>query len=72
MPRALCIKIHRAVFSMIVKKTGKKIKCGRRFRREGPYVYLWLTHVDVWHKPAQYCKAIILKLKKERKKEKDC
>ena len=20
----------------------------------------WLTHVDVWQKPAQYCKAVIL------------
>ena len=33
---------------------------GQRFKREGIYVYLWLTHVDVWQKPAQYCKAIIL------------
>ena len=24
---------------------------------------LWLIHVDVWHKPTQYCKAIILQLK---------
>ena len=22
--------------------------------------YLWLIHVDVWQKPSQYCKAIIL------------
>ena len=27
------------------------------------YVYLWLTHVDVWQKPSQYCKVIILQLK---------
>ena len=27
------------------------------------YVYLWLTHVDIWQKPTQYCKAIILQLK---------
>ena len=27
-------------------------------------VYLWLIHVDVWQKPTQYCKAIILQLKK--------
>ena len=26
-------------------------------------VYLWLIHVDVWQKPTQYCKAIILQLK---------
>ena len=31
------------------------------------YVYLWLIHVDVWQKPIQCCKAIILQLKKERK-----
>ena len=24
---------------------------------------LWLIHVDIWHKPTQYCKAIILQLK---------
>ena len=30
----------------------------------GAYVYLWLTHVDVWQKPTQYCKAIIIQLKK--------
>ena len=34
--------------------------------QEGGDIWLWLTHVDVWQKPAQYCKAIILhsKLKK--------
>ena len=31
--------------------------------REAIYVYLWLIHVDVRQKPAQYCKAIILQLK---------
>ena len=34
------------------------------FRREGTYVYLWLIHVDICQKPSQYCKAIILQLKK--------
>ena len=33
---------------------------GGRFKREGTYVHLWLIHVDVWQKPTQYCKAIIL------------
>ena len=32
----------------------------REVEREGTYVYLWLIHVDVWQKPIQYCKAIIL------------
>ena len=36
---------------------------GEGFRREESYVYLWLIHVDVWQKPRQFCKAIILKLK---------
>ena len=40
-----------------------------RFKREGTYVYLWLIHVDVWQKPTQYCKAIILQLKIIFKKE---
>ena len=35
---------------------------GERFKKEGIYVYLWLIHVDIWHKPIQYCKAIILQL----------
>ena len=30
---------------------------------EGTYVCLWLIHADVWQKPIQYCKAIILQLK---------
>ena len=36
---------------------------GGRFRREGTHAYLWLTRVDVWQTPTQYCKAIILQLK---------
>ena len=39
---------------------------GRRWeggsRGMGP-MHLWLTHVDVWQKPTQYCKAIIFQLK---------
>ena len=27
------------------------------------YVYQWPIHVDVWQKPTQHCKAIILQLK---------
>ena len=33
------------------------------FKREETYVDLWLIHVDVWQKPTQYYKAIILQLK---------
>jgi len=38
-----------------------------RIRREGTYIYLTLIHVAVWQKPIQYCKAIILQLKKKEK-----
>ena len=27
------------------------------------YIYLWMTHVDVWQKPSQYYKTIIIQLK---------
>ena len=33
---------------------------GREVQEEGN---LWLIHVDVWQKPTQYCKAVILLLK---------
>ena len=36
---------------------------GRKFKREWIYVYLWLIHVDVWKKPTQHYKTIILQLK---------
>ena len=36
---------------------------GRRFEREGTWVYLWLVLVGVKRKATQYCKAIILQLK---------
>ena len=35
---------------------------GRKFKKEGTYVYLWVIHVDVWKKLAQYCKAVIFHL----------
>ena len=38
---------------------------GRDFRKEGIYVYLWLIYIDVWQMPTQYCKTIILQLKKK-------
>jgi len=36
---------------------------GGRLKREGTYVYLWLSLVDVWQKPTKFYKAIILQLK---------
>ena len=39
------------------------------FRREETYLYLWLIHVDVWQKPAQYCKTISLQFEKKKKEK---
>jgi len=36
---------------------------GRRFKREGTCVYLWMIHDDVWQKSSQYCKVPIFQLK---------
>ena len=36
---------------------------GGRLNWEGTYMYLWQNHVDIWQKPGQYFKAIILQLK---------
>ena len=38
-----------------------------RFRSGETCVCLWLIHVDVWQKPTQHRKAIILQLKTEKK-----
>ena len=42
---------------------------GERFKRKGIYVYLWLIHVEIWQKITKFCKAIILQLKKKKKKK---
>ena len=42
---------------------GMEWEVGGSFLREGTYVYLWLIHVNIWQKPIQYCKAIILQSK---------
>ena len=45
---------------------GVRWEMGGRFKRERLFIlmyeYLWLIHVDIWQKPTQYCKAIILQL----------
>ena len=38
---------------------------GERFEGKGAYLFLWLIHVDIWWKPAQYGKTGILQLKKK-------
>ena len=47
---------------------GGEWEVGGRFKREEACVYLGLTHADVWQRPTQYCKAIILQLKNKFKK----
>ena len=47
---------------------GMGREMGKMFKWEGTWVNLWLIHVDVWQKPMQYCKAIILQLKINIKK----
>ena len=54
-----------------------RVGVGGRFKKEETYVYLWLIHVNVWQKPMQCCKVIILQLrinaflKKEEEKKKE-
>ena len=36
----------------------------------GTHVYLWPIHADVWQRPSQYCKVIILQMKYFLKNEK--
>ena len=35
-------------------------------------LYLWLTHVAIWQKPTQHCKAIILQLKIRENSKNNC
>ena len=39
---------------------------GREDHDGGDILYLWLIHVDVWQKPAKYCKAVMLQLKRNK------
>ena len=41
-----------------------RVTGGREAQERGDTcIYPWLTHVDVWQKTTQYCKAIIIQLK---------
>ena len=55
-----------------MKEAGTQSKCSGTSQRDGvgrevrggvTHVQLWLIHVDVWQKPLQCCKVIILQLK---------
>ena len=56
--------------SVTTQRRGMGWKVGGSFRRDRTYVYLWLIHVDIWWKPTQYCKAIILQLKINKRENK--
>ena len=54
------------------KLEGRNVMGKRKgFRRERTYIHLWLTHVDVWQRPTQYCEAIFLQLNKFRGKKRE-
>ena len=36
---------------------------GREIQDGGTHVLVWVIHVNIWRKPPQYCKEIILQLK---------
>ena len=39
---------------------------GGMVKREGTYAHLWLIRAEVWQKTTEFCKAIILQLKKKK------
>ena len=47
----------------------REVGLGGRFKRAQTSVYLQLIHADLWKKPSQYCKLIILQLKIKLKKK---
>ena len=62
-----------AVLSVYDEIEGRDEEQGERLIRKRVYVYIWLIHIAVQKKPTQHCKAIILQLKinfKKNKKEK--
>ena len=57
-------KIHYSRLDIHNLEGWNGVAGGREVQEEGDiHIYLWLIHVDVWQKPIQYCKAIILQLK---------
>ena len=56
--------------SVTTKTGGMGWEGGGSSKREGTHVYLWLIHADVWQKPRQCCKSIILPLKTNQLKNK--
>ena len=58
--------------SVTTQRGGMGREVRGQFKREGTHVYLQLIHGDVWQKPSQYCKAIILQLKLKLNKYTEC
>ena len=54
--------VYEHIYMESRKMVLRKLEGGSRVINQ-TYVYLWLIPVDVWQKPTQYCKAIILQLK---------
>ena len=48
-------------------REGMGMGVGEKVKREETSVSLWLIHADVWQKPSQYYKIIILQLKKNKR-----
>ena len=53
---------HPNWYSGITQRDEMGREVGGGFRM-GTHVQPWLTHVNVWQKPPQYCKVITLQLK---------
>ena len=49
------------IWCSVITRVG--VGGGRKAQEGGDIIYLWLIHVNIWQKPTQYCKAIILQLK---------
>ena len=62
-----CIKVSwetgKIVWYPISLRNVHNLLWSTKSKREGICIYLWQIHVDVWQKPTQYWKAIILQLK---------
>ena len=61
----ICCMAQETPTELCINLEGRDMR--GRFKREGIYVYLWLSHVEVWQKTAKFCKGIILQLKKKKK-----
>ena len=67
-----CFCTHDLCMFEIIYEMMKKteIQIVVKTERERTYVYLWLIHVDVWQRPKQYCRALVLQLKKNKMQKK--